>query len=708
MSCPPMTLTSATIVGNSTAGGHTIFSVQVVGTSVQHTVQRRFSDFMSLHEVLQQKMPQLPKMPPKSVFRKRLFASFREDRQQKLGELLTAMVAADPHLSVPELRAFLSPEAQASQPETSTAESSQAAVPVAEEREAPGEANKALGEEGCQGSDAAVENDAACKAAKARREAEERDEAAQRAAEESKAVEEKAARQAADIQAALKYAEGREEAERQAAKEAKRVLGEATRKAAKEAERVLEEAAPKSAKHPWVEERAQSAGSAGEQVYNILSDPDGYLDLILADVFSFLPFDFIGVLCCVSSRWRRLGQDSSWKPDLLLYSWGDGKCNGHGEESPLSKPTLLQRFYSPHPSDQIVSVACSDFVTLALSASGCVYRWGHMPGNSDMVLRPDKISALADHKISQIAVSCPGYYHARAQRTDRHHAAALTSDGSLWMWGHNDLGQLFLNKRSHPAVYEEPQHVDIFSKRGLRVLRVSCGVALSVIQTEDRDQKTRVYGTGPFGKSNEDGFFEVAELENKTLKQLACGGFFACAIDGDNQLWTWGSIHGADNSNGNLLGHGVQHYRRHIGGMWAPAKVVDGFHTPVKLVVASSYTCLAVTEDGHAYTWGDSDGGALGHEVKRCHQPVPVNLPEGSFVSEASLAYTNGAVATSSGKLFMWGGRCWLHGISSAITSDSDGEPREMAWHGLASGYRYENLVLGHNHAFVIARKLKP
>jgi hypothetical protein len=90
------------------------------------------------------------------------------------------------------------------------------------------------------------------------------------------------------------------------------------------------------------------------------------------------------------------------------------------------------------------------------------------------------------------------------------------------------------------------------------------------------------------------------------------------------------------------------------------------------------------------------------------------------------MAYTNGAVATTDG-IHLWGGFRWKGGISrksrcgqtaANLSSESDSDddmvssasasehaPRRLQWRGVAKGYEAENLILGHCHALIIARK---
>jgi hypothetical protein len=117
---------------------------------------------------------------------------------------------------------------------------------------------------------------------------------------------------------------------------------------------------------------------------------------------------------------------------------------------------------------------------------------------------------------------------------------------------------------------------------------------------------------------------------------------------------------------------------------------------------ASTYCSVAVTAAGRLYSWGDSDGGALGHETTLCHTPVRVRELKGLRVRHASTSYTNGAASTDKGRVFIWGGQQWQGGIARAAR---DGMPTEVEWGGVPSCYKCDAVSLAHEHGYLIFRK---
>ena len=123
---------------------------------------------------------------------------------------------------------------------------------------------------------------------------------------------------------------------------------------------------------------------------------------------------------------------------------------------------------------------------------------------------------------------------------------------------------------------------------------------------------------------------------------------------------------------------------------------------PIAEVAVSTYVTAAVAVDGRVATWGDSDGGALGHARLRCHAPAWVSSVRGLHAVHASLSYTNGAVATSEGRVFVWGGNAWEGGLAEGRASAA---PSEVAWGGVPSCYRCSAVVLSYKHGFLVFRR---
>jgi len=190
---------------------------------------------------------------------------------------------------------------------------------------------------------------------------------------------------------------------------------------------------------------------------------------------------------------------------------------------------------------------------------------------------------------------------------------------------------------------------------------------------------------------------EWQELRDVPLRQLVAGGFHCCALSTRGELYTFGDSFGKDTANGNLLGHGDNQ-----GHSQAPRQVItDGFG-PVAEVACSTYTTIAITMDGRVFSWGDCDGDALGHTVMPCHTPHWLRSLRWQRLTHGSLSYTNAAVATDEGRVFVWGGNMWEGGIAGGRETAG---PSEVKWAGVPSCYHCSSVALGQCHGYLIFRR---
>merc|ERR1712048_541358 len=88
-----------------------------------------------------------------------------------------------------------------------------------------------------------------------------------------------------------------------------------------------------------------------------------------------------------------------------------------------------------------------------------------------------------------------------------------------------------------------------------------------------------------------------------------------------------------------------------------------------------------------------------GHENEHCHVPTWITALRWLKVAHGSLSYTNAAVATDEGRVFVWGGNMWEGGIAAGRNASG---PTEIHWGGVPACYRCDKVALAHRHGYLI------
>ena len=157
--------------------------------------------------------------------------------------------------------------------------------------------------------------------------------------------------------------------------------------------------------------------------------------------------------------------------DSALWSWGDGFLGqlGHGDQQHQLLPKKIEAF----AGQRVVAVSTGDNHSLALTADGSAWSWGHGQhgrlghGDEQLQLLPMKVEAMVGRRV--VAVSA-----------GRYHSIALTADGAVWSWGLAANGRLGHGDEENQLL---PKKIEAFA--GRRVVAVSARGAHSLALTAD-------------------------------------------------------------------------------------------------------------------------------------------------------------------------------------------------------------------------------
>lgn len=233
--------------------------------------------------------------------------------------------------------------------------------------------------------------------------------------------------------------------------------------------------------------------------------------------------------------------------DGNIYAWGAGENGrlGTGGAKDELTPVLVETDW------KAVNIFAGSVHTCAIGESGEMYTWGHVNytghGTETDVLEP-KLLDRFDGKLMHSASIGPGGYH----------TIALSISGDVYTWGHNRVGQLgFENEASTDKTkegaffYPHPRYVLALSSRPVR--QVAAGWGHSMVLCWDgsvlacgRNFRGQLGQDPSTCTLNERGhpycanFTQVQSLQGMKMERIACGGEHSAAIGEEGSLYIWG------------------------------------------------------------------------------------------------------------------------------------------------------------------------
>ena len=224
-----------------------------------------------------------------------------------------------------------------------------------------------------------------------------------------------------------------------------------------------------------------------------------------------------------------------------------------------------------------------------------------------------------------VSVSCGDY-----------HTAAIQGDGSLWIWGSNEYGQIGINSTNATDRYGNPiQNTPV--KVLDNVAAVSCGdTYTSAIKT---DGTLWIWGRR-YGSTPEKIMNDVVAVSGEDMLHGV--------IKKDGTLWIWGVLDTKIGPEG-------------------PVEVDIWYTNPIKIAsnvtnVSCGGMCLAyIKADGTVWTWGGNSYGQRGdgtmdrYDLEEELQPTQVQGLSNAVSISCGKSFTHVAAVLADGSLWMWG-----------------------------------------------------
>jgi len=283
-----------------------------------------------------------------------------------------------------------------------------------------------------------------------------------------------------------------------------------------------------------------------------------------------------------------------------------------------------------------------------------------------------------------------------------YHSIVVNAHNTVYTWGRNNYGQLGngSNTTNNVPVLVNTSGV----LNGKTITQVAAGGYHSLALASDGTVYTWGFNAvGQLGNgSNTNSSLPVAVnvsgvLSGKTVTQVAAGYYYSIALASDGTVYTWGHNASGPLGNGSNTDSNAPVAVNTSG-------VLNG--KTITQVAAGKYHSIALASDGNVYTWGLNDYGELGNgnTGTDSNVPVAVNMSgvlSGKTIIQVAAGVEHSIALASDGTVYTWGRNIW--GQLGTVNNTDSNVPVAVNTSGVLSGKTITHIAAGAYHSIALA-----
>lgn len=264
--------------------------------------------------------------------------------------------------------------------------------------------------------------------------------------------------------------------------------------------------------------------------------------------------------------------------------------------------------------------------------SATMYCWGAGSSNSQLSY------VQSDTSSPTILSSNNSNWRRLAVNNNSLHRAAIKTDGTLWLWGRNNAGQLGDTSTVNRVLIQATNN---------EWVDVACGLDFTISITYGLGGARQLYATGnnavgQLGDGTITSRTTLAYVADYNAVQVSCGNYHTSFINASGQLLSMGY-----NAVGSL-GDGSTIRKS------AAVQTIAG-GTNWKQVAAGGDRTCAVKVDGTLWGWGSNNYGELGDGTVTSKSSPVQTVTGGTNWKNVSCGETATGAIKTDGTLWMWG-----------------------------------------------------
>lgn len=310
------------------------------------------------------------------------------------------------------------------------------------------------------------------------------------------------------------------------------------------------------------------------------------------------------------------------------------------------------------PEEVMIDIATGNNHSAAITSLGRLFTWGD---NGYGKLG----NGTSTRSLSPIDIT--GYFNLNPGETiikvslGNTHSSAMTSEGRVFMWGKNDVGQLGIGSTITQLLpIEITSFLNLYD--GEEVIDIALGMDDSAVLTSEGRLLT--WGANQYGQlgnnstSNELLPKDITSYFNldidEQITSISFGLNHASALTSRGRLFTWGY------NNYGQLGNGTTNYTA------IPIEINSYLSLEEGETIVNAFLSYdqssAITTNGQVFTWGYNAWGQLGNgNWTFSPNPNPINitnrfdLTNDESITQIVFAKYHSSAVSSDGRVFTWG-----------------------------------------------------